>query len=106
MPPGIAVVVEIVEGVRTPQRFFQANPLLIFKIVLRVIRVGLTVVHVVDDELMQMPTLPPHGPEQGHVQFTQGNVGRHQNRSVDQRSAVTLSRVNYLGRCASIILAG
>src|SRR3546814_6012018 len=83
------LVVKIVEGVRTSQRFFQANPLRIFKIVLGVIGIGFTVVQVVDDELMQMPTLPPHGPEQGHVQFTQGNVGRHQNRSVDQRSAVT-----------------
>src|SRR3546814_15384699 len=51
MPPGIAVVVKIVEGVRTAQRFFQANPLRIFKIVLGLIGIGFTVVQVVDDEI-------------------------------------------------------
>src|SRR3546814_16070207 len=41
MPPGIAVVVQLVEGVRTAHPFFQANPVRIFKIVLGVIRIGL-----------------------------------------------------------------
>src|SRR5690606_17502602 len=58
MPPAITEVINVFKRGRWAQRFIQANPLLVFQIIMRELGIQLAVVFTVDDELVQMPALP------------------------------------------------
>src|SRR5690606_17841545 len=62
MPPAIAVVIDVFKPASRTKRLIQAYPLLAFHVWVRELGIQLTVVFTIDDELVQMPALPSHGP--------------------------------------------